>query len=277
MKVTSKSNITILAAALAIASHASATTIFTDTFDSGTGAWYKAYNNGTDTALTNSSGSLSWSVGANGGDAYGVIGRSFSGQTLAVGDSILFSFDFTPTSDTGIVRVGLHDLSGGAAASADDWANTATGAYAGYATFFRSTGSNATRVEDGPMTTTANTAYPLYMGSNGGASNSTITTSGGSTDYPFVNNSTYQVSFEITRTSASQVDTLLTVLDGATTAYSVVGSQTSGTTYDAFNTAAVRISDGTALFDNVQVEVIPEPSAALLGGLGMLLMLRRRR
>jgi hypothetical protein len=41
-------------------------------------------------------------------------------------------------------------------------------------------------------------------------------------------------------------------------------------------------SDGGAgaiatAFDNVRFEVIPEPSAALLGGLGLLALLRRRR
>lgn len=36
-------------------------------------------------------------------------------------------------------------------------------------------------------------------------------------------------------------------------------------------------SGGNAIYDNLQLSVIPEPSAALLGGLGMLALLRRRR
>ncbi|OYV04763.1 MAG: hypothetical protein CFE26_15145, partial [Verrucomicrobiales bacterium VVV1] len=34
---------------------------------------------------------------------------------------------------------------------------------------------------------------------------------------------------------------------------------------------------GTKYIDDVRVTIVPEPSAALLGGLGMLALLRRRR
>ena len=66
-------------------------------------------------------------------------------------------------------------------------------------------------------------------------------------------------------------------MDGTTEVYSVAGSQTTGTTLNTFDTAVLRADSGTALYDNVELSVIPEPSAALLGGLGMLALLRRRR
>ena len=65
-------------------------------------------------------------------------------------------------------------------------------------------------------------------------------------------------------------------MEGATVRYSVGGSQTSGTQLTDFDAAMLRVDSGTALFDNVQLTVIPEPSAALLSGLGLLALLRRR-
>jgi MYXO-CTERM domain-containing protein len=50
-------------------------------------------------------------------------------------------------------------------------------------------------------------------------------------------------------------------------------------TWDASDDMKIVIAgavDGT-LVDNIQVSTIPEPSAALLGGLGLLALLRRRR
>jgi len=47
--------------------------------------------------------------------------------------------------------------------------------------------------------------------------------------------------------------------------------------YNVFDTATLRISEGTALYDNIQLEVVPEPSAFLLVGSAMLALLLRRR
>lgn len=57
----------------------------------------------------------------------------------------------------------------------------------------------------------------------------------------------------------------LSVLDGVSTAY--IGVTFTGATN----------ASGNNRFDNIQFTVIPEPSAALLGALGMLALLRRRR
>ncbi|MCU0780958.1 MAG: hypothetical protein MUF04_07640, partial [Akkermansiaceae bacterium] len=119
-------------ACFAPALHGSA--VFSDTFDSGTGAWHKAYNNA-NTTLTHDSGRLSFAPGAEAG-GYEVIGRSFPTQTTGVGETVTLTFDFRQTSATGILRFGLYDRSAGAF-GADDWANTSGGTYAGYTTFIR--------------------------------------------------------------------------------------------------------------------------------------------
>ena len=258
----------LVASALASAS-SNAATVFTDTFDSGTGDWHKAYSN-TNTTLNNDSGLLSFSSGQGGG--FEVIGRSFTAQPIPVGYTINLSFDYRQTSPTGILRVGLYDLSGGAF-SADNWANTSTGTYAGYTTFIRDNGTNIARREVASFTTATSNGFPTY----GVTGITDITMSGGGTNFTFQNNTDYQFTFSITRTSETQTDTLLTVMEGEDTRYAVAGSQTSGTHLNVFNTAVLRTVSGTALFDNIQVSVIPEPSTALLGGLGLLALLRRRR
>lgn len=251
-----------------LSSHA-ATVVFTDTFDSGTGAWYKAYSNAS-TTLANDAGRLSFTSGQGGG--FEVIGRSFSPQTIPIGETMTLSFDYRQTSATGIIRVGLYDLSAGAF-SADNWANTNSGTYAGYTTFIRDNGTNIARREASNFTTATGNGYPSY----GVTGITDITSSGGLTNFTFQNNTDYQFIFSITRTSATQTDTLLTVMEGAIERYSVAGSQTSGTHSDVFNTVVLRTVSGTALFDNIQLTVTPEPSTALLGGLGMMCLLLRRR
>lgn len=69
------------------------------------------------------------------------------------------------------------------------------------------------------------------------------------------------------------------VFDNPTSIYaSTPGATWSGTEENIislYNTHGA--SGGDTIIDNFQVSVIPEPSAALLGGLGMLAFLRRRR
>ena len=63
--------------------------IFTDAFDSGTGDWYigSTVNQSGDSTLANSSGQLQFTVGtAQNKDE--LVGRSFTEQTLAVGQTI---------------------------------------------------------------------------------------------------------------------------------------------------------------------------------------------
>ncbi|GEM_PF-3840905 len=264
----------LLAASALAATSSQATVVFTDTFESGTGDWYRAWSGGS-TSLTTDNDRLSFTFADTG--AQEVIGRSFDSQTIPVGGSLTVTFDFRQTSSTGIFRVGFYDLSEGAF-DAGGWAQTSTGSYAGYTTFIRDNGSNIARRENGNFNTTVSQAYPT-VGTNQGSGGtvSDITDSGGGTNFSFANDTDYQFSFTIDRVSATQMDTRLLVMEGATERYNVVGSQTSGTLHTDFNTVVLRTSSGTALYDNIQLTYIPEPSTALLGGIGMLCLLRRRR
>jgi hypothetical protein len=266
-------NLLIAAATLmtvSLASHA-ATTVFTDTFDSGTGAWHKAGTLGT---LTNASGQLSWTEDTATGMGQ-VIGRSFSTQTIDVGQSIEFTFAYTRTAgNLGVLRVGMFNLTD--PITSNDWANDADNAWSGYYTFIRDNGTNLARVHNqsgmavpgGGTGTDATLNGPTFAGAE------MTVTSGGATNTTVGANTQYQGSYLVTRT-ATGIETLFTLSDGVTTLYSVAANTT--TTFTNFNTVAMRVSEGTVLFDNVQVTFIPEPSAALLGGLGLLALLRRRR
>lgn len=251
-----------LASLVLLTATSHAAVIFTDTFDSGTGAWYKA---GTGNTLANSgSGQLSWSpIPSNVSE---VIGRAMAAQTLTVGQTIRLTFDYTQTSTTAsdILRVGFYNV--GTPPAADGWSTTGTlvGAFSGYTTFVRdnSATGNVARSETG-TDTTSNTDGPTMGGT-------TITSPSNTQNLDIVLNTPYQAVFDVTLTSASQVNTLFTLSNG----FSVAG-QTS-TVYNGFDTVVLRTVN-SALFDNVQVSVIPEPSIALLGGLGLLMVLRRRR
>lgn len=245
--------------------------VFTDTFDSGTGAWYRA---GTVNTLTNTSQQLSWTTSAGGTtDAIRLtIGRAFPTTSLAVGQTLRLSFDVTQSGTTSlnILRVGLYDVA--TPITADDWSvGSNVGAFAGYVSFIRDNSllANPARYDAGTDTNNTTTG-PTMAGTGIG---SVVT------QYDILQSTTYQGVFDITRTSPTQMDTLFTLSSGITTHFSVSG--TTSSIVNSFDTALLRVdptlTNATALFDNIQLEVIPEPSAALLGSLGLLALLRRRR
>jgi hypothetical protein len=239
------------AVSLAILSTAPAqTTIFNDTFDSGTGQWYKGGTLGT---LTNTSQQLSWTEDTATGMGQ-VIGRSFATQSLAVGESIEFTFDYTRTGgNLGILRVGLFNLTDPIAA--DNWANDADNAWSGYYTFIRSSTSNNARYDfqngmavpgGGTGLNSATLNGPTFVGGE------MTVTAGGSTFNAVALDTRHQGSFLLTRTETG-VETLFTLSQGETQVYSVAAHTT--TLFTDFNTAAIRISEGTVLFDTMQVRV----------------------
>ncbi len=251
-----------------------AAVVFNDTFDSGTGNWYRYGTSGT---LTNTGEQLSWTRNATGPQE--AIGRSFATQTIGVGESIRLSFDFTQSAgtsaNTNLIRAGLYNV--GSPITADNWGNNNIGAWSGYYSFIRddSSSGNVARQHSGTTTKlTADFGNPGSGPSEGGVA---ITNPSNSTQFDIVNGATYQGVFEVFRTSATEMTTLFTLSSGSTTHFSVQGI-TSAVQGD-FNTVVLRTSTNTAaqLFDNIQVSVIPEPSTALLGGLGLLALLRRRR
>ncbi len=250
---------------------AQANVVFTDTFDDATtGAWHSGGDLGT---LENDDEQLSWTPD----DATGmrrVIGRSFSTQTIAeVDDWIEFTFDYTRT-DGGfnILRVGLFHLEDPIAA--DDWANDSDNAWSGYYTFIRDNGTNLARVHDQDgMAVPGSDASGALNGPTFAGTNMTVT-EGGGTDASVALNTQHQGSYRVTRTETG-IETLFTFSDGANTLYSVAANTT--TTWEDFNTVAIRTDQGTVLFDNMQVTVIPEPgTAGLMAIFAGAALLRRR-
>jgi hypothetical protein len=271
-------NPSIRQCALAIASLALVTSsshsavIFTDAFASGTGDWYTGGSTGT---LANSSGQLSWTPSAV-NDVTRTVGRSFTPQTLAVGETIRISFDYTQNAATAsdIIRVGLYDVAN--PISANEWstAGTTVGGFAGYYGFFRDndfSNPNLLRTDSGTDTTSLANGPTMSVAA---ATFSTI--AGQTTTFNIVQSTQYQAVYELTRTSSTVMSSVFKLSSGVTTHQLMTGSTLSGVFGSSFDTVVIR-PNGPILLDNIQVSVIPEPSAALIGGLGLIALLRRRR
>ena len=246
--------------------------VFTDTFDSGTGSWYTGGDTGT---LQNTSGQLDWSPSGTNNDTYS-IGRSFTSQTVAVGETIRLTMDYTQNAATSgdIIRVGLYDVTN--ASSANEWSTSGStiAAYSGYYGFIRDASASASGLRRESVTdTTALTNGPTVTTSTNSLSNQT----GTAVNFNIVQGTTYKIIFEATRTSSTLMSVVykLTSLDGASTYQNITGD-TTVLLVDSFDTVVIR-PNGPVLLDNIAVSVIPEPSAALLGGIGFLMLLRRRR
>lgn len=259
-------------ALLASAASSHGAVIFTDTFDSGTGAWYRATNTG---ELLNSNSKLQWSEGVGNSSNMGeAIGRTFTSQSLSVGQTILLSFEFswTTAGNTNILRAGLFDTTN--PITAGNWSGSnAIGAWNGYYTFVRDSSASANVARESTSTVASATAGPTS-----GGTETAITSAAGATSYDIVNGTTYQCTFEVTRTSSSQVTTLFTLKDGTTTRFSVSGVD-STSPYTSFDTVVFKTGadNPVSVFDNIQLSVIPEPGSAALGAIGVLALLRRRR
>lgn len=92
-------------------------------------------------------------------------------------------------------------------------------------------------------------------------------------------NFTFTFSDAATQTASPfGVDAKVTIQNGANTigTYTLTGGL-SANTYITFGTADNGPGGGRGAIDNLVVQSIPEPRAALLGGLGLLMLLRRRR
>ncbi len=239
---------------------AQAQVVFTDSFDSGTGAWYigSTVNQGGDSTLDNASGQLQFTVGtAQNKDE--VIGRSFNEQTLEVGQTIRMTFDFRQTTTTAILRAGFANRTATAITS-DGWAyttsGTGSGSYSGYYSFVRDNSAAGNSARKDTLTAFTNvdaSGAPTFAttGINFPTAGTSDLTSFNINDDGTV---TYQGSFEITRTSSAQVDTLLTLSSGGTQHFSIDGRDTSGT-FNVFDTALLRLDQGTGFFDNISLSV----------------------
>jgi hypothetical protein len=247
---------------------AHAQVVFTDIFDSGTGAWYlgSTVNQGGDSTLTNASGQLQFTVGAA-QNKDELIGRSFAEQTLEVGQTIRMTFDFRQTVTTAIIRAGFANRSAGPLTS-DGWAyttsGTGTGTYAGYYTFIRdnSASGNVAREESGSFTNVDNSGAPTF-----GAT--TITSPANTTQFNINDDGTvtYQGAFEVTRT-ASGVTTLLTLKEGENVRFSVSGVDNSSA-FTSFDTALLRLDQGTGFFDNISLSILNPTLATVPNVVGL--------
>lgn len=127
--------------------------------------------------------------------------------------------------------------------------------------------------------------FGSFIFANGSGANQSLSITG------LDNTQTYlvQVLFGDNRTQSFANWNLSVFLDGVDSGQDVVYNATTGSP-DVYNLAAVTVSAQTSLdfrlqvnsgagpgISGVVVSVIPEPSTALLGGLGVLALLRRRR
>lgn len=257
--------------ALLTVSSQAATIVFTDTFDSGTGSWFTGGNTGT---LSNSSGQLSWSPsGTN--DITFSIGRSFVSQAVAVGETIRLTMDYTQNAATAndIIRVGFYDVTNPISANQWSTSGATVGAFSGYYGFMRDNAAPATpsglRTESATDTTAANTGPTVQS-----VAPTFTTIAGTTTTFDIVQSTSYRIVFELTRTSPTVMSSSYTLSSGTTTHQNMTGSV--AIVQNSFDALVIR-PNGPILLDNIEVTVIPEPSAALLGGLGLLALLRRRR
>ena len=240
--------------------------IFTDSFDSGTGGWFKAAPIAGD-SLSNNAGALVWTE--NGGSMSEAIGRSFPALSLEVGQTLRLSFDYRQTgtsNNSHVLRAGFYQM--GNPIAAHNWAGAnAVGAWKGYGTFVRDNSgtANIARVESGSSTSGS-------FGPNNGSSGAFTDIGSKVTQYNLTDNGsvTYRFVFDATLVSATRMDTLLTATSGsgpsALTRFSIPGSQASGTVHTTFNTIVLRQAGGTAMpatYDNIELELIGGKDPAL--------------
>ena len=200
------------------------------------------------------------------GGQFGTVGSPES-VTLAIGETLTVS--------------GSVVLTGGAAASnpdqfriavGDDGGQLALGSLAGW-----NSGWMFEPTDDIFQGRTDDVIISAF--GNAVALGATVTDTGGA----WSANSTvaYDFSFSITRDSATTVD-LFSSVTGGDNAVNLTGTVDNVTT-SAFTYTAVAFLFGNNMdldqgsFSNVQYSVIPEPSALVLGALGSLLILRRKR
>jgi hypothetical protein len=188
------------------------------------------------------------------------------GQTLTVSGSVTFTGGLSGTAtQLNQFRFGVFD--GGADFASDTttwanggWINTPTGSNAGI--YQAATTSNFLTNNTNAVLLTSTTDT-----TNGNAFNADSTTP-------------YNWSFTITRDSLTTVDLAASLTGGLNAVNFARTVDNRTTTLFTYSTVGLLFGGGMNLdqgaLSNVQYNVIPEPRTALLGGLGMLVLLRRR-
>lgn len=202
---------------------------------------------------------------------FGSVGSPES-VTLAVDETLIVTAGFTLTGgltgSSGIYRFSVqYDNEQFAGNSASDWGGG----------IMHTTGATGTNTS---LFSTATGESNNYMTINSPASNltPTITRSG-----TFSANSAtaYLWTISITRESLTLLKVVSSMTGGPSSFSEIFTAEVPAPSSFTFNSIGIQTTAQTDLeqlsLANVQYSVIPEPSAALLGGLGVLCLLRRRR
>jgi hypothetical protein len=203
---------------------------------------------------------------------------SGSPVSLADGESITLTFDFSFSSIVNVdqgLRFGIFNSNGtrfasGFSGTLQPFSNASVnGPTTGYLAYVN------------PGATSGTSTYSVREEFTGGAtpfsSTGTVGTNNTAAYLGLSANTTYSAVFSITRSGANAV--LSSTINGVTQSGTDTGAS-AGFSYDEisiFTGSAVVPTSGTFTIDNVNVTVIPEPSAAMLGALGVIGLLRRRR
>lgn len=278
--------LSLLASCGALAGNLSAATTL---FSGATGTVYKATSDNANATLTNSSGAISLTTSASWVDnqsAY-VFGN-FAAQTLGVGQSITISLTAVVPTGNNNFYISLSGAKGATPATADR-------AFAG---FERSYDGFRVRQNVGSTTVTFNswqnepsgTAVDrniLLGNTTSGGLSGTGTT--GNDPQRYDANDTAAFTMTVGRVAGGFImDYTLNITGGSgvqSFSSSVFDPSVNANWFqvaDAFTTFAVGLSgtmdkSTTLSLSNLTVTYVPEPRAALLGSLGLLALLRRRR
>ena len=288
VKVSSRLALVVGCVVTSVSHHASAVTVLDDGFEVAThptgfrtvaiapGSAY--YGSGSPSAaLTNDAtfGSTALTVTATSG--YQIISPLGGSISLAtIGDTLTLSFRLrftnTPTADASAFRFGIHS-SAGTPVSSDNFGTTVADNDQGY---YGLVGATTAPTTGATLFNEAGGTPPILAGGD----RATITTN---TAGPAISDMlAHTVSLTITRTSAS-VMSFSYVFDGGA-AITATNSTNLRTSFDeivftnGFTTPALaQYNIDDVLLEASNFTPIPEPAAAGLAGIGLLVMLLRRR
>lgn len=184
----------------------------------------------------------------------GLLGTMGTATTIEIGETLILTLDGryvqTPGNNSGGMRLGFTT-----AAARDNafFAQVGTGGSTAYIVGRDSTGDSSPG--SGPVGTVTTLS----------------STSSGST-YATLSTSPFSIVFSVERTSADEYE-IVSNVNGA------IRTATSATGYSSFDSVFIRSGGISAdlRVDNVSVNLIPEPGVGLLGALGALCLVRRKR
>ncbi len=219
--------------------------------------------------------------------------RPFAATTIGVGESIQVSFDFYVPSGTAAnpYRFGLYDFNQAPTDGSSSGASTAINDKKGYFAFiYSNAATNAQMRRDWVYTAntdpTSNTGM-VMTSSAGGLPPSTpggtqLTTQlassapiGGAPTFIGSANVAHVI-LTIENLGGGNNEITTEVYKGSTLIYSLSATESDAGGYTKFDTLAF-LTQGVAVYDNVKIQVVPEPTVLAVGALGLMGMLARRR